>query len=47
MRGQATFKAHEGEVLGMQLFQDNSDSPDPGPLRLITSGAPPDFLLPR
>ncbi|KAK9822211.1 hypothetical protein WJX81_006190 [Elliptochloris bilobata] len=34
----ATFKAHEGEVLAMQLFQDNSDSPDPGPLRLITSG---------
>lgn len=47
MRGQATFKAHEGEVLGMQLFQANSDSPDPGPLRLITSGAPPSTLLPQ
>lgn len=25
----------------MQLFQDNGDSPDPGPLRLVTSGAAP------
>ncbi|BDA49478.1 hypothetical protein COCOBI_14-0960 [Coccomyxa sp. Obi] len=33
-----SFKAHDGAVLAMQLFQVNQGSPDPGPLRLITSG---------
>ncbi len=37
---QVTFKAHDGAVLAMQLFQVNQGSPDPGPLRLITSGPP-------
>ncbi len=35
---QVSFKAHDGAVLAMQLFQVNQGSPDPGPLRLITSG---------
>jgi hypothetical protein len=36
---QVMWKAHDGSVLAMELFQVNQDSANPGPLRLITSGA--------
>jgi hypothetical protein len=37
---QVVFRAHDGAVLAMQLFQVTTDAGDPGPMRLITSGAP-------
>ena len=35
---QVVFRAHDGAVLAMQLFQVTTDTGDPGPMRLITSG---------
>ncbi|KAK9819592.1 hypothetical protein WJX72_000101 [[Myrmecia] bisecta] len=34
----ATFKAHDSGVLSMVFFQTAADSPDAGPMRLLTSG---------